>query len=130
MTIGEINTSKTRNAGKEMMFEFQGSFGGDELHSNLESAQRSKLKLPKISLDSVLDLQKSEAFNNRCQKCKAIIVLIIAKCQILRSNRAKSLTAKNRPRRLLKLLRFAHVLALRTSLLQRQWASIRTSIAC
>lgn len=47
-------------------FEFQGSFG------DLPEKQ-PRLHLPKISLDSVLDLQKSESFVSRCQKRKWVV---------------------------------------------------------
>ena len=75
--IGEVGKS-SRNTAKVtdiQAFEFEGSFGGEYLSKELKSikATQQKLQLPKISLDSVLDMQKNESFVSRCQKCKCLV---------------------------------------------------------
>ena len=61
----EVDRPPRNKSGDFKEFEFGGSFGGDELSKMLHQ-DRTKLTLPKISLDSVLDMQKSESFVNRC----------------------------------------------------------------
>ena len=69
----EITLPRSTIQNNKDLFEFQGSFGGEQLYRKFEQEgirditnTQKRLQLPKISLDSVLDMQKSESFVNRC----------------------------------------------------------------
>jgi hypothetical protein len=68
--IGEMDHNTRNKSSDYQNIEFQGSFGCEELSRRLKNEGHIKLNLPKISLDNVLDLQKSESFVNRCNKRK------------------------------------------------------------